>query len=68
MSGPEQENITELQLHILPFQTESYSYQKPEQKNREYLRIARKLAEDNPEELEYKQELRQAKLAQAKKY
>jgi len=43
LSGPEQQDVSELQLHILPFQEENYSYQNPEQKSREYLRIARKL-------------------------
>jgi histidine triad (HIT) family protein len=67
-SGPEQQTLTEFQIHILPFQTENYTYQKPEQKSREYLRIARKLAQDNPEELAYKQVLRKAKLETAKTY
>ncbi|CAH1761629.1 9935_t:CDS:10 [Entrophospora sp. SA101] len=43
LSGPEQQNVSELQLHILPFQEENYSYKNPEQKSREYLRIAREL-------------------------
>jgi len=43
LSGSEQQNVSELQLHILPFQEENYSYKNPEQKSREYLRIARQL-------------------------
>jgi len=43
LSGPEQQDFSEFQLHILLFQEENYSYKNPEQKSREYLRIAREL-------------------------